>query len=212
MVISPLPTPPSRQRPAQFSDEGDAFLGALPTFGSEANELANDVNAKSIQVTNSTVEAAGYASAAQTAAASMGAGKWNASTNYDEGDVVWSPLNGKSYRRKAPGGVVATDPSQDSTNWFDILAVGSIPSIPISTNTNATPNNRYIVESSGVTLTLPDNPSFGMRVGFTLLPNISDLEINPNSKPIRGVSGNMNVDISNASIDLTFIDDTLGWV
>lgn len=46
MAITALPTPPSRQRPVEFSDEADAFLGALPTFGAEANALQADVNTK----------------------------------------------------------------------------------------------------------------------------------------------------------------------
>ena len=44
MTISALPTPPSRQRPLTFATEGDAFLGALPTFATEANALALQVN------------------------------------------------------------------------------------------------------------------------------------------------------------------------
>ena len=48
--ITRLPVAPSRQRPAQFSSEGDAFLGALPDFGDEANELALEVNAAATQV------------------------------------------------------------------------------------------------------------------------------------------------------------------
>src|SRR5574344_748913 len=48
--ITQLPTPPSRQRPTTFSDEADAFLGALPTFGNHANQLATDINNIAIQV------------------------------------------------------------------------------------------------------------------------------------------------------------------
>ncbi len=44
MAITALPTPPSRQRPTEFSNEADAFLGALPSFGTEANALATEVN------------------------------------------------------------------------------------------------------------------------------------------------------------------------
>lgn len=44
--ITPLPTPPSRGRPAEFSDEADGFLGAMPDFGEEANILAAFVNGK----------------------------------------------------------------------------------------------------------------------------------------------------------------------
>jgi hypothetical protein len=46
MAITALPTPPSRSDPANFADRGDAFLGALPTFQSEANALATDVTTK----------------------------------------------------------------------------------------------------------------------------------------------------------------------
>lgn len=42
--ISTLPTPPSRQDPANFADEADAFLGALPTFQSEANSLGSYID------------------------------------------------------------------------------------------------------------------------------------------------------------------------
>jgi len=44
MPITALPTPPSRTDAANFSARADAFLGALPTFGTEANALAVEVN------------------------------------------------------------------------------------------------------------------------------------------------------------------------
>lgn len=46
MAITALPTPPSRADAVNFADRGDAFLGALPTFQSEANALATDVTTK----------------------------------------------------------------------------------------------------------------------------------------------------------------------
>jgi hypothetical protein len=39
MAITPLPEAPSRSDPATFADKGDALLGALATFVSEANAL-----------------------------------------------------------------------------------------------------------------------------------------------------------------------------
>lgn len=38
-TITPLPDPPSRQRPADFSDDTDSFLGALPALVTEVNAL-----------------------------------------------------------------------------------------------------------------------------------------------------------------------------
>lgn len=53
MTISALPTPPSRQRPLEFANEADAFLGALPSFGTEANALATEVNLNAVSALSS---------------------------------------------------------------------------------------------------------------------------------------------------------------
>ena len=50
MAITQLPPAPSRQDPTNFSTVADTFLGALPTFGNQANQLALEVNASAIQV------------------------------------------------------------------------------------------------------------------------------------------------------------------
>lgn len=39
MPITALPTPPSRSDPTNFATRADAFLGALPTFTTQANAL-----------------------------------------------------------------------------------------------------------------------------------------------------------------------------
>lgn len=44
MTITALPTPPSRASQSTFSDRADAFLAALPTFATEANALAAQMN------------------------------------------------------------------------------------------------------------------------------------------------------------------------
>jgi hypothetical protein len=51
MAITPLPPAPSRAVPSTFSAKADAFLGALPTFVTEANALEANVNAKEVIVT-----------------------------------------------------------------------------------------------------------------------------------------------------------------
>lgn len=44
MAITPLPTPPSRDDPANFAARGDAFLGALPDFATELNDALPTIN------------------------------------------------------------------------------------------------------------------------------------------------------------------------
>lgn len=43
MAITPLPTPPSRSDPANFSDRADTFLGALDTWTAQVNATATAV-------------------------------------------------------------------------------------------------------------------------------------------------------------------------
>ncbi len=63
-TVTPLPTPvPSTSNPADFDDNGDAFLGALPTFATELTALAAEVEA------NTTSAEAAAASAASTSTA-----------------------------------------------------------------------------------------------------------------------------------------------
>lgn len=65
--ITQLPVAPSRQRPAEFSNEADAFLGALPGFGNEANALAVEVSNNTNIVSVASSEATSAASTAVSA-------------------------------------------------------------------------------------------------------------------------------------------------
>ena len=75
MPITPLPEAPSRSTPATFSDLADAFLGALETFVTEANALAENVNTKEATVVADTVLT--EAAAAVALAAANYVGPWS---------------------------------------------------------------------------------------------------------------------------------------
>jgi len=136
--ISALPSPPSRQDPANFADEADAFLGALPTFQSETNALAaymEDTTAAAAEASataaaasasaaatsatgaaTSATNSANSATAAANSAASAGGVLWVSGTSYAVGYVVYSPITFTNYRCiQATSGT--TDPSLDETNW-----------------------------------------------------------------------------------------------
>lgn len=115
--ISSLPTPPSRQRPSTFAAEGDAFLGALPTFQSQVNAAGTYIDGIGAQVdADATIASA----AADAAVAASGATQWVSGASYDAGDVVWSPVDFQTYRAKTTHSGVSTDPSSDTTNWEQI--------------------------------------------------------------------------------------------
>ena len=144
--ISNLPTPPSRQEPSTFSVRADAFLGALPDFGTEVNAAGDYIDAKGIEVDASAATAATSASAAATSATNAAAAQtaaeaaadatlWVSGTGYVVGDVVYSPSTYFTYRSKAIQ-TSTTDPASDATNWV-LIGVGGTALLSI-TNTTAT--------------------------------------------------------------------------
>lgn len=127
MAITALPTPPSRQDPTNFNDRADAFLGALPAFATEANALQANVNTSEANAVNS--------AAAVLAATNIV--KWVSGTTYANGAVVWSPINGLSYRRITASGSGTTDPSLDSTNYAPVNGTGDVTTSGTQTITGA---------------------------------------------------------------------------
>ncbi len=79
--ITTLPTPPSRsQSPATFSNDADAFLGALPDFGNEQNDLAAYLDVLAVEVQ--------AAADLGTAAIANFKGVYSAGTTYQIGQSV----------------------------------------------------------------------------------------------------------------------------
>lgn len=114
--ISALPSVPSRQDPTNFNDRADAFLGALPTFQSEANALSTEVNTRADNVQSS------Y----NAVLAATNITKWASGSTYANGAVVWSPINGLAYRRITASGSGTTDPSLDTTNYKQVNGTGDV--------------------------------------------------------------------------------------
>ena len=91
--ITTLPTPPQRSDPATFSTRADAFLGALPTFGDEANALAAEVNGYKTDA--EAAEAAAIASAATAQSSANFKGDWSDQTG--AADIPYSVYHGGNY-------------------------------------------------------------------------------------------------------------------
>lgn len=146
--ITTLPSPPSRQDPTNFADEADAFLGALPDFGTEANALAaymedtiaadaqtsatnaaTSATAAATSATNaatSETNAANSATAAANSASSVASGAWSSGASYSVGDVVYSPITYLSYRAITTHSGETTDPSSDATNWVQLGGISGL--------------------------------------------------------------------------------------
>ena len=152
MTIAALPTPPNRQDPSTFEDRADNFLGALPQFGDEANVLAASLNsieansaasatAAKLSENNSKTSELNSLANAQNAAASNNAPKWVSGTTYIAGQIAWSPVNGRIYKRLITG-AGTIDPSADVTNWVLLSVV--VEQVDVGTEPNQVPLNQYL--------------------------------------------------------------------
>lgn len=105
MPITLLPDPPSRQEPSTFSAKSDAFLGALPTFGTEANALATDVNAKQITASAAAVTAVEAKDAALQSANDAALSETNAAQSASDAELLVVKFQGE----------LAADPALNKT-------------------------------------------------------------------------------------------------
>lgn len=127
-TITPVPTPPiQRGDRVTFSSRVDAFITWLVTAVTQFGLVAANVYNNAVDAFNNATAAAasalGASTSASQAAASAGAAAnasgapaWVSGTTYTAGQVRYSPIDYRSYRRKT-NGAGTTDPSADSANW-----------------------------------------------------------------------------------------------
>lgn len=132
--ISTLPPAPSRQDPANFAAEADAFLGALPTFQSEVNAAGVYIDGVGASADASAANAAISAAnaAASAASAAQTATVWVSGASYTIGATRYSPITFATFRAKTTHSGVTTDPSVDTTNWASVNAVNSLTDLGVT--------------------------------------------------------------------------------
>ena len=186
MPITALPTPPSRNSPSTFADVGDAFLAALPTFGTEANTLETNVNAKEVSAAASALAAAGSATAA-------GAIAWVAATSYVVGNARYSPIDGQTYRCISETSD-STDPSANPTKWVRVnLTPTTVYRSARTSNTIlGTADRGYLIDITSGTFTQTFTAAATLTSGwFCWIRNsgTGDITLDPNaSETIDGLT------------------------
>jgi hypothetical protein len=105
---------------------GNSLPPAFTRFGLVAQACYKNATYVFGAVTAAEAAKADAQAAAVAAANASNASKWVAGTTYAAGAAVWSPINYQGYRRKNAG-AGAIDPSQDTTNWALLGAVGTLP-------------------------------------------------------------------------------------
>jgi len=200
MAITPLPTPPTRDDPSTFSSRADAFLGALPTFATEANALATAANADAADA----LASAQAAEAAQLAAEAVqvfvesvsNIDVFNGATTYAFGDVVYSPTSMQSYRRRSAGQSF-TDPAADPTNWAQLTALP-----------DQTGNAGKFVTTDGTNASWGDAPGIGAVADGGTLPTNNGLYAVQSTANIPDLSASTGLIVSHKQSTITFSN---GW-
>jgi hypothetical protein len=165
---------PSQNDPETFSDRMDVFLSELPVVvtqanaqNSENNALNAGANSAATTATTKASEAGASALAASgsaaNAAAALGGQLWVSGTTYTVGYLVYSPLNGRSYRRLIAG-AGTTDPSADATTWVLLSVV--VEQADIGTAPNQIPLNGFLgAMAYRDNVELPILPGAGITLG-----------------------------------------------
>lgn len=150
MPITPLPVPPSRQDPANFAARGDAFLGALPAFATEANALQADVNAKQSAAASSASAAQSDRLLCQAASAAVSA----QSPIANAAAAATSAQQAAAYASQAQ----ATNP--DTPIRLNARSVSSDFTVPSGYNAGS---EGPIDIQEGVTVTILDNATWSIH-------------------------------------------------
>lgn len=149
-TITPLPTAPSRADPANFAVRADAFLGQMPTFGTQTNAVA------SVTYTNA-VEAAASANAAQ---ADRILAQSAAATVTAQSPAANAAAAAASAAAAAVSAAQAQAVSPDSPVRFNTRRIDANLTIPSAYNAmSAGP----IAIADGVTVTVEDNATWSIQ-------------------------------------------------
>ena len=216
-MITALPTPPQRSDSVNFADRADTFLTALPTFGEEANTLAEGVNAKAAEAAQDANEAAQSAQTALTAAnTALGAtafkGPWSTLTGALNVPATVFHLGQYWILQQNLPNVAAVQPGTDLTKWAPLVA-GAAPSVLITANTTAVPGIRYLMASPNITLTFPSVLQKGDYFGVIDLVGDKSCKINFNGHKFRGrVTGLVVFNVPFSAINATYEDTMRGLV
>ena len=150
MAITLLPTPPTRQDPANFNTRADEFLGALPTFGAEANSLATDVNSKQVTVSNAATTATNAADTATTKASEASTFANTAGTKASEASAAATSASNSATAAEASAvdaSNSATAAATSATN-AEIFATQQLKATSTTSNTPGLGDKSFTIEIS----------------------------------------------------------------
>jgi hypothetical protein len=148
--ITTLPTAPSRADPANFATRADAFLGQLPTFGTQANAVASVTYTNAVEALASANAAQADRILAQAALAGITA----------QSPAVNAAAAAASAAAAAASAAVAQAVSPDSPVRFNTRRIDAALTIPSAYNAGST---GPIAIADGITVTVQDNATWSIQ-------------------------------------------------
>jgi hypothetical protein len=199
MTITSLPSAPQpTDSTSEFNTKAFAWVAALDDWTDEVNALGVQVDADASSASDSADEAAASALVAAGAAAALNAQVWVSGTTYEIGDVVYSPIDFQTYRRKTDG-AGTTDPSADATNWAVIS--GNVSENAVQTLTNKTLTAPTITSAIVTSPTVTDGTFTNLIItgGFETKTNIAsaNIDLEASNYFSKTISTNLTFTVSN---------------
>ena len=242
-TITPLPTPvPSRQDPSNFAARADAFLTALPTFGTEANAVAAEVITNkntAVSSANTATTQAGIATAAASTAttqagiATTKAGEAQALTAAYQGALPSNPTTNKTGGDLSNGDWYVNTTTSSIRVYSSGVWVTSVSAAGVSSVNGQTGDIDNIREINEVTNTV-SAPTTMVSGGFYIatsattltLPlsplngdwvvvinrSSANLTVARNGNNIMGLAENMTIDKQNVPVKLLYVSTAGGWI
>jgi hypothetical protein len=225
--IAPLPVAPYIGDP-EFDARADTHVAALTPHREQVNAISEATYQNALDAYASAIRANEHSNAAaaseaqtailaSTAAQAVGAQRWQPIPKYyNGGDVVWSPVNGQTYRCAAPENAAFgsyNDPSSASEagNWWLIGAALSPPIEFVTVDTVARPGVHYVILAP-VKLTLPYPAALRDIVWITDLSESMAAIVDPVDEKIRGQPGPMRLNLPRSQIQLVNSGNSKGWI
>lgn len=165
---------PNSNAEGDFEAEADDFVASMPPFGEGLDALAVNVHGNAVSALASASVSAQQAALAQqareqavdvidAAMAASGAAMWVAGV-YAAGVVVWSPSDGRLYRRKPNGGASPTDPADDRVNWYAPSQTNTTPVFLLGLSTEIPAGIKvgiFVLTAPNLVVSLPSGSAAG---------------------------------------------------
>jgi hypothetical protein len=113
------------------------------------------------------------------------------------------------------GQVLTSGGASAAPTWQTLATTQGIPALNIittTTHTGASGNHYVLTNVAASTLTLPASPSAGDLVWVTTGNSLTTNVVDRNGNNIEGAASNLTLTASYPSIQLRYINTTLGWM